>query len=146
MPLPLLLQMASGYYVPSFFLHCFAMFGPSLLFGSTYHRLLILLVFSSGPLLSEWLLWGGGQAVRRLEWPSIWCLYSIAQVRMIEDMLQGESCQLWCDDVQLHLLPTVIQHCSLLHGWRAAYEASSCAGAAVEEAMLASTLHLCSTK
>ncbi|WIA32090.1 hypothetical protein OEZ86_002941 [Tetradesmus obliquus] len=73
-------QMGAGYYVPSFFAHFFAMFGPSLLFGSTYHRLLILLLLASGPLMTEWLVWGGGQDVRRLEWPSIWCLFAVAQV------------------------------------------------------------------
>jgi hypothetical protein len=72
--------MAAGYYVPSYAMHCFAMFGPSLLFGSTYHRIIILLLFTSGPLMTEWLVWGGGQAVRRLEWPSIWCLFAAAQV------------------------------------------------------------------
>lgn len=75
-----MLQMGAGYYVPSFFAHFFAMFGPSLLFGSTYHRLLILLLLASGPLMTEWLVWGGGQDVRRLEWPSIWCLFAVAQV------------------------------------------------------------------
>lgn len=73
--------MGTGYYVPSIFLHFFAMFGPSILFGSTYHRLLMVLVLVTGPLMSEYLVWGGGQAVRLLEWPSIWCLFSVAQVR-----------------------------------------------------------------
>uniref|UniRef100_A0A383VV54 Uncharacterized protein n=1 Tax=Tetradesmus obliquus TaxID=3088 RepID=A0A383VV54_TETOB len=73
-------QMGTGYYVPSIFLHFFAMFGPSILFGSTYHRLLMVLVLVTGPLMSEYLVWGGGQAVRLLEWPSIWCLFSVAQM------------------------------------------------------------------
>jgi hypothetical protein len=72
-------QMGTGYYVPSFAMHCFGMFGPSLLFGSTYHRFIIVLLFASGPLMTEWLVWGGGQAVRRLEWPSIWCLFAVSQ-------------------------------------------------------------------
>jgi hypothetical protein len=72
--------MATGYYVPSLFVHFFTMFGPGILFGSTYHMLLLLLVLVSGPLLSEMVVWGGGQAVRRLEWASIWCLVSAAQV------------------------------------------------------------------
>ncbi|WIA11970.1 hypothetical protein OEZ85_012052 [Tetradesmus obliquus] len=73
-------QMGSGYYVPSFFLHFFAMFGPSLLFGSTYHRLVMGLVFVSGPLVSEFIMWGGSQDVRVHEWQSVWCLFSAAQV------------------------------------------------------------------
>jgi hypothetical protein len=73
--------MGTGYYVTSFAMHGFAMFVPSLLFGSTHHKLVILLLFVSGPVMSEVLVWGGGQAVRRLEWPSIWCLFSVAQVR-----------------------------------------------------------------
>uniref|UniRef100_A0A383VUC6 Uncharacterized protein n=1 Tax=Tetradesmus obliquus TaxID=3088 RepID=A0A383VUC6_TETOB len=73
-------QMGSGYYVPSFFLHFFAMFGPSLLFGSTYHRLVMGLVFVSGPLVIEFIMWGGSQDVRVHEWQSVWCLFSAAQV------------------------------------------------------------------
>jgi hypothetical protein len=76
----MLLQMASGYYVPSFFMHFFAMFGPSLLFGSTYHRLVMALVFVSGPLVSEYIMWGGGLEVRAHEWQGVWCLFSAAQV------------------------------------------------------------------
>jgi hypothetical protein len=76
----LLPQMATGYYVPSLFVHFFTMFGPGILFGSTYHRLMLLLVLVSGPFMSEVVVWGGGQAVRRLEWASIWCLFSAAQV------------------------------------------------------------------
>jgi hypothetical protein len=72
--------MASGYYVPSFFMHFFAMFGPSLLFGSTYHRLVMGLVFVSGPLVSEAITWGGGADVRAHEWQGVWCLFSAAQV------------------------------------------------------------------
>jgi hypothetical protein len=82
LPLLCVPQMGTGYYVPSIFVHFLAMFGPSILFGSTYHRLIMVLVLISGPLVSEWLVWGGGQAVRRLEWPSIWCFFSVAQVRI----------------------------------------------------------------
>ncbi|KAF6251620.1 hypothetical protein COO60DRAFT_604732 [Scenedesmus sp. NREL 46B-D3] len=42
-------QMGTGYYVPSIFVHFFAMFGPSVLFGSTYHRLIMLLVCQRPP-------------------------------------------------------------------------------------------------
>jgi hypothetical protein len=76
----MLLQVATGYYVPSFFMHFFATFGPSLLFGSTYHRLVMLLVFISGPLMTEWIMWGGSLDVRSHEWQGVWCLFSAAQV------------------------------------------------------------------
>ncbi|WIA11968.1 hypothetical protein OEZ85_012050 [Tetradesmus obliquus] len=73
-------QMGTGYYVPSFFVHFFAMFMPSLLFGGTYHRLVMGLVFVSGPLMTEYIMWGGSQDVRAHEWQGVWCLFSAAQV------------------------------------------------------------------
>lgn len=74
--------MGTGYYVPSFFVHLFAMFMPSLLFGGTYHRLVMGLVFVSGPLMTEYIMWGGSQDVRAHEWQGVWCLFSAAQVSL----------------------------------------------------------------
>lgn len=61
-------------------LHGFWFFVPALVLGDVPQIALASAAFVTGPLVSELIVWGDARA-RRYEWPAIWCMLSLGQVR-----------------------------------------------------------------
>lgn len=83
--LPLL---PSSYFAPNSALHFFVFFMPGLVLGRhLVDRLMIPVLLLSGPLVSMWLSAspaanGRPPASYAHEWPSVWCMLSVAQVAL----------------------------------------------------------------